>query len=302
MRRIPMTRNFTKNIISCLLIAVMMISLTSHMAPYAYAVSQQPSKTQNIAQNSLASIDYSNASSGYIFVRYTGGSDRQIVVEVLKNGRVENLDYRYLYRINNYGRAEQLVLSEGNGKYVINVFRAFAPRQYNLILTATVEVRLSCEMMPFLQPNKFVNFTTGGAVASLAERLQRSCPIETTRVVFGYVHRNIRYDFGLAQRGLPEWYEPNLEQLLLETRRGVCFDMASLMTAILRINDIPAKMVFGYIDEKQWHAWVNVYFQGYGWVILDPTINVGDYRILHTSGVARRQQFADTDFNAVQFF
>ena len=298
-----MSRGLIKITSSFLLVAVIVMLFASYLTPYTYATSLQYSRAnQNIAYNSLAIIDYSNASQGTVSVSYIGGTDRQIVVEIRKNDRLTGLGDSYFYRINNYGKPEQLVLSEGNGRYVINVFRAIGVTQHNRILSTTIEVTLTCEFMPFLQPNKFVNFTTDGAVAELAERLRRDCPIATTRFVFRYVHNNMTYDFELARSESLGWYEPNLEELLLVTRRGICFDFASLMTALLRLNDIPAKMVFGYFEGKYWHAWVNAYFPEYGWVILDPTMNMGDDRVLQATRIVGRQHFDETYFDAGKFF
>ena len=294
---------FSKKAGYCFTVALLIMSFLAYSTSFAYATSFQNLNTnQNIVQNNLAIIDYSNASNGTISVRYTGGTNRQIVVEIIRNDRRQGSGKSYLYRINSDGLAEQLVLSEGSGQYTITVLRGVSSGRHDIILTTTIEVTLRCEFAPFLQPNKFVNFTTDGFVAELAEQLKRGSDVETIRATFRYVQRNINYYFALVRRGVPDWYEPNLEMLLLETRRGICFDFASLMTALLRINDIPAKMVFGYLDGKYWHAWVNVYLPEYGWVILDPTKNIGDERVLQMTRIAGRQHFYESNFTAVQFF
>jgi hypothetical protein len=67
-------------------------------------------------------------------------------------------------------------------------------------------------------------------------------------------------------------------------RKGYCEYYATTMTVILRELGIPARFVEGFLpgtrDErtgivtvrnKDAHAWVEVYFPGYGWVRFDPT-------------------------------
>ncbi len=69
----------------------------------------------------------------------------------------------------------------------------------------------------------------------------------------------------------------------VKSRVGYCEYYASLMTMMLRVEQIPARMVEGYlpttpdangvetITRDQAHAWVEAYFPGYGWIEFDPT-------------------------------
>ena len=53
--------------------------------------------------------------------------------------------------------------------------------------------------------------------------------------------------------------------LFLAQKKGICFDYAALMTAMLRSQDIPTKLVVGYTGSL-YHAWINVFLEGQGWV------------------------------------
>ena len=53
--------------------------------------------------------------------------------------------------------------------------------------------------------------------------------------------------------------------VVLAQKKGICFDYAALMTAMLRSQDIPTKLVVGYTGNL-YHAWINVYLEGQGWV------------------------------------
>lgn len=79
---------------------------------------------------------------------------------------------------------------------------------------------------------------------------------------------------------------------LLVHKVGYCQHYASAMTMLLRTQGIPARFVEGYlpgreladksreIDASAAHAWVEVYFPGYGWLRFDPTPgNTGNGRI-----------------------
>jgi transglutaminase-like putative cysteine protease len=291
------------------LILILLITLLCSITAFAdterwHGVSlRDPVLGSNVATSNRATIDYSNANEGYILVTYTGNAPNGIFIRVRQEGRwlgKQNFDGIVYMILSNASEPITIVLSEGDGRYIICIHRIDRNNDERL-LTATFDVELRHELLPFLQPNYFVNFTPDGAVAELAETLSREAPKETTRAIFFYVSREIRYDFELA-RTITYGYVPNLEELVTQTRRGICFDFASLMTALLRLNDIPAKMVFGHHEESNWHAWVEVYLPDYGWAIFDPTKRIGDDRILNELPIVGRTIFNASDFSPVQFY
>lgn len=64
-------------------------------------------------------------------------------------------------------------------------------------------------------------------------------------------------------------------------KTGVCQDFAQILLAMLRLINIPARYVSGYIcpnkngmrGEGATHAWVEAYIPFYGWLGIDPTNN-----------------------------
>jgi transglutaminase-like putative cysteine protease len=74
-----------------------------------------------------------------------------------------------------------------------------------------------------------------------------------------------------------------VDAFLFEYDAGYCVYFATSMTAMLRSQGIPARYAVGYtpgqrVSESEWvvrgldaHAWVEVYFPGYGWIPFDPT-------------------------------
>ena len=75
----------------------------------------------------------------------------------------------------------------------------------------------------------------------------------------------------------------NVPECLLESGVGFCQHFASTMVMALREMDIPSRFVSGYLPGvavkggryevplQALHAWVEVYFPGFGWVRFDPT-------------------------------
>jgi transglutaminase-like putative cysteine protease len=77
---------------------------------------------------------------------------------------------------------------------------------------------------------------------------------------------------------------PALVDFVNETKRGYCQHYAGAMALMLRLLGIPARVAVGFTsgeysaDDKEWvvkdtnaHAWVEVWFPGYGWIPFDPT-------------------------------
>lgn len=59
---------------------------------------------------------------------------------------------------------------------------------------------------------------------------------------------------------------------LFQGRKGVCYDYAVMATALLRAQNIPARMVFGFTGNVQYHAWVEAFLEDTKeWIRIDPT-------------------------------
>ena len=89
-----------------------------------------------------------------------------------------------------------------------------------------------------------------------------------------------------------------VDEFYFDTQRGFCEHYASTLAYLFRLASIPARVVLGYqggeyIEQSEYlivaqfdaHAWVEAYFDGIGWVRLDPTAMVAPQRILNGSGL-----------------
>lgn len=77
--------------------------------------------------------------------------------------------------------------------------------------------------------------------------------------------------------------EDAVEYFVFMMRQGYCDYYASAMVVLARLAGIPARFVQGYavgepsadgvyhIQEKHGHAWAELYFPPYGWIIFEPT-------------------------------
>lgn len=208
--------------------------------------------------NGKATIDASNISQGYVMVKYSGGKER-IKIQISKDATT------YTYDLNARDAYEVFPFSEGNGSYTVKVFENVSGNQYAQICSQTVNVSLADQFLPFLYPNQFVNFYEGSAAISTGAQVAAgaSDEIGVVTAVYNYVINNLTYDTAKAQ-SVQSGYIPNIDAVLA-SRTGICFDYAALMTAMLRSQNIPTKMVFGYTGNL-YHAWVSVYISSVGWV------------------------------------
>jgi transglutaminase-like putative cysteine protease len=99
-------------------------------------------------------------------------------------------------------------------------------------------------------------------------------PLKNALVLSEYVYDNFVYEKGVTSVETPIEEVWNL-------KKGVCQDFAHILLVMLRMFDIPARYISGYICPKNegvrgegaTHAWVEAYIPFYGWLGLDPTNN-----------------------------
>ena len=150
------------------------------------------------------------------------------------------------------------------------------------MLTTTINVTLDDEFAPFLRPNQYVNYENATQTMDKAAMLVAGItdPLDKVEVIFNFVVNNLTYDYEKAAT-VQSGYLPALDQVL-EAKKGICFDYAALMAAMLRSQGIPCKLVVGFAGDV-YHAWISVwspdqgwvegaiYFDGANWQLMDPT-------------------------------
>ena len=161
----------------------------------------------------------------------------------------------------------------------------FAPgNDYAEVLSAKVDAKLTDEFAPFIRPNQYVNYTDDSqALQVAADEIAKAGVTENldkVGVIYDYVVNTLTYDTEKAKT-VKSGYLPDIDKVLSE-KKGICFDYASLMAAMLRSQGVPVKLVVGYTGEI-YHAWLNVwseedgwvdgliYFDGKDWKLMDPT-------------------------------
>ncbi|WP_066685129.1 transglutaminase-like domain-containing protein [Christensenella intestinihominis] len=218
--------------------------------------------TQVIGADS-AVIDISNVSRGYVCAMYTGDGEK-VKFQISCGEATYNYDLCA-------GRQEAFPLNCGDGSYKFSILRNTEGDQYVAVCAGTADVALENEFLPYLYPSQYVDFTPESAAVAQGESLAQGAAddLDVVARVYDYVIDNIAYDGGKANAVANETgYLPDIDETL-HTKKGICFDYASLMTAMLRSQRIPTRLVVGYVTtggEEIYHAWISVYTEGTGWI------------------------------------
>lgn len=234
--------------------------------------------------NEKGEVDASNLAEGYLFLRYTGGKNVRIKAQIMKENGVT-----YTYDLNSAGQRETYPLTEGDGNYTVKILENTTGNRYAQAYACTLSLTLRDPMAPFLYSNQFVNYTADSATVTKAAQLTKEVQGTLGKVgaVFDFVVDNFTYNSARAAT-VQSGYLPNVDQVL-EEKKGICFDYAAVMTAMLRSQGIPCKLVVGYAGTV-YHAWISayseetgwmegiIYFDGVSWTMMDPTFTSGGKR------------------------
>jgi transglutaminase-like putative cysteine protease len=106
------------------------------------------------------------------------------------------------------------------------------------------------------------------------ERSAEDTPYQVALRFTQFVYDNFNYIKGVTT------VETTLDEIW-KLKAGVCQDFAHLLMEMLRMVQIPARYVSGYIctsrngmrGEGATHAWAEAYIPDYGWLGIDPTNN-----------------------------
>jgi transglutaminase-like putative cysteine protease len=140
----------------------------------------------------------------------------------------------------------------------------------------------------FLTPQEYGDFTSvPEPIEAQIEQIARSWTTEAPTAYRQVLEIQRRFQNEFA-------YDPGVElvddgdtdallRFLTETRVGMCQQFSVAMAAMVRSLGIPARVASGYqsgtetqdgtflVQTKDAHAWVEVFFPGYGWLPFEPT-------------------------------
>jgi transglutaminase-like putative cysteine protease len=142
-------------------------------------------------------------------------------------------------------------------------------QQWNHLL----EIKYIVPFIDFLKQENFVALPDVKKIADAGFYKSVSVYVAVMQLT-EYVYKNFQYIKGITN------VETTLDEVW-KLKAGVCQDFAHILLVMLRLLNIPARYVSGYVcphdkslrGEGATHAWVEAYIPFYGWLGLDPTNN-----------------------------
>jgi hypothetical protein len=222
--------------------------------PQVTAKMPQADGSKVFSQNS-ACVDYSNASQGYLMVKYTGSS--KIKVLVYFNG---GSSY-YQYNLGSSDAYTTLPLQSGSGAYKIRFMENVEGNSYSELCSTELTADISGSGFTFY-PNQYVNYTRSSAAVTKSKSLCANATNNTEKVtaIYKFITSNIKYDYDKAN-SVKSGYLPSVDSTL-SSKKGICFDYAALMTAMCRSQGISTRLIIGNTSEG-YHAWNEIYLDGW---------------------------------------
>ena len=143
-------------------------------------------------------------------------------------------------------------------------------------------------------------------VAELAATITEpvDSPYEKALLLEAYLRNNHTYDLSVDY--LPAGKD-FVDYFLFEQQKGYCTYFASSLSILLRKLDIPTRYVEGFrmpntatnglyeVAFADGHAWVEAYFDGRGWIILEPTPGANVLNLPKDMAIA-------TDYSAIDLY
>ena len=182
-----------------------------------------------------------------------------------------------------YGSIRSPILLENGLVYsVISEISAPSPALLRASDTASLVLRRPEALRQYLQlPAALPDRVTRLAAQITAGAATR---YDAVAAVESWLHANTEYNLDIAP------YPPGVDAVdyfLFESREGFCEHIASAMAVLLRAAGIPTRFVTGFgpgdrnpftgyweVRASDAHAWVEVFYQGVGWIPYDPTFGV----------------------------
>ncbi len=198
-------------------------------------------------------------------------SKQKIKILVVKGSYQEWFDIT----LNKGKFAKEIWLTEGKGIYDVTIMINLEGRKYTYGPSAKVEN--TTEVNRFLVPTKDIE-SNDKSINDLAIRLTKFSKTDNDRAknIYNWVTKNIKYDYEKYRRQLSGDYSDIYGAVsTLETKKGVCYDYATLVAALGRSIGLQVKVVRGNFKSGtrlEYHAWNEIYLSEENkWIKLDAT-------------------------------
>jgi len=212
-------------------------------------------------------FDNSKIELGTVGARYIPSAPKRIKT------RVQNSVDKYDYDLFGRERFEYFPLQLGEGEYKVSIFENVTGNRYRQVKTQSINAKISDPLDVFRASVQTVNWNPDMDAIIKAEELTRGLKTDKEKItaIYNFVIDTFSYDYDKI-KGIDSTYVPDIEKIY-DDKKGICYDYAAVFAAMLRSQDIPAKLVKGYSDlVNGYHAWNEVFLSDENrWMVIDTT-------------------------------
>lgn len=216
-------------------------------------------------------IDDSNLEQGVITVNYK--TKRNVKTKVRISKDKSYYDY-------NLKTGDTFALQLGNGEYTVMILENIKGKSYKVVYKEEIILELKNDNVLYLQSIQNVNWDKNMKIIKIAKSLTKKANTdqEKAKFIYNYIVKNIKYDNKKAT-SVKSGYIPSIE-VIDKSKKGICYDYASLYATMLRSVGVPTKLVMGKnIDIDVYHAWNEVYIAKTDeWITVDTTFDAANYK------------------------
>lgn len=226
-----------------------------------------------------AIVDNSN---GTVRITFTADADATvlILVEVPAENLAANSNEaaKYWYKLTTGINEVDIPLTKGEGKYKIRICKTLSNGKATVLATKEVELGSASKETVFEVANFVVDYEVDDKFIKKAATLTKSCKKDLAKIkkIYNYIIKNYAYDYELLdKKAATQYYNPN--NIETYTRQlGICYDISSLMAAMLRSVGVEARVVTGHTPNVSvYHAWNQVYDSNKKkWYTIDATYDM----------------------------
>lgn len=239
-------------------------------------------------------VEISDNGTGTVNITYHNPDNKMIAIQVVKSGTSNPYKYFASGKTINV----DVPMTLGNGTYKVGVYKNTTGNKYSPLSEETIKLNLSNDKAPFLSSSQLVDWNTKNAAIKQATKLTKSCKTDNDKIkeIYKYIVENFSYDFDkLKQLSSNSNYIPDIDKVY-KAKKGICYDISSLMASMLRSQSVATKLVTGYptnsnLPANTYHAWNKAYDSAKGsWLIIDATTDMQLYKKVDYSAMAKKSK------------
>ena len=226
-------------------------------------------------------VDIKDNGDGTVTVNYINTAEKTIAVQVQQTG--SNVKYNYFCMDKKVD--VDIPLTQGNGEYTIMVLKQTSGSKYARLDSRIIDLNLKDEKSAFLTSCQIIDWDSKNAAIKEASKLTKSSKDDYDKIkkIYKYIVENYSYDYDkLKELKNISNYIPDINDVY-KSKKGICYDIASLNASMLRSIEIETQLVKGYptnpvLPENTYHAWNKVYnSKTKKWIIVDATTDMQLY-------------------------